>query len=86
MTTVKQESQKVHPFTMHVLDKTGDTRYPNADLKVLTTDEVREKFNEIVGGSKYLAYTVPTDGSTGEVIKTFKEDVSIVLTPQMQGG
>ena len=84
MTTVKQETREVHPFTMHVLDKTGDTRYPSGDT--ITTAEVKEKFDEIVGGLKYLAYTVPADGSTGEAIRKFNPDVSIVLTPQMQGG
>jgi hypothetical protein len=84
VTTVKQETREAHRFTLRVLDKTGDTQYPSTE--VFTTAEVKEKFDEIVKGQKYLAYTTPTDGSTGEAIREFNPDVDIVLTPQMQGG
>lgn len=85
MTTVKEETQEVR-FTLHILDKTGDTRLAWNPKNADEVAEVRAKFDEVVGDLKFLAYTVPADGSTGEAIRTFKEDVSIVLTPQMQGG
>lgn len=85
MTTVKQEAQQVL-HTLHVLDKTGDKRYAWNPASVEEVAEVREKFDEIVKGFKFLAFTVPTDGSMGTAIRDFDPDVSIVLTPQMQGG
>lgn len=95
MTTVKQEA-KVAPYTLRVLDKNGDTRYAYSPddtateapegAKLVTVDEAEAKFNEIVSGLKFLAFTVPADGATGEAIRTFNPEVDIVLTPQMQGG
>lgn len=84
MTTVKEETQQVHPFEMRVLDSNGDTRYPTDEI--LTTEQVKEKFDELVRGHKSLAYTVPADGSMGTAIREFDPEVSIVITPQMQGG
>lgn len=85
MTTVKEETQEVQ-YTLRILDKSGDTRLAWNPKNADEVAEVRAKFDEVVGDLKFLAYTVPADGSTGEAIRTFKEDVSIVLTPQMQGG
>jgi hypothetical protein len=85
VTTVKQETQEVR-HTLHILDKSGDTRLEWSPANPQEVAEVREKFDEIVKGLKYLAYTTPADGSQGEAIREFNPDVSIVLTPQMQGG
>lgn len=82
MTTVKEGTQ----YTLRVLDASGDTRYAWSPTDTASVDEVRTKFDEMVKGLKYLAYTVPDDGSTGSAIREFDPDVSIVLTPQMQGG
>ena len=99
MTTVKQEAPEAW-YTLRILNKSGDERYAwtlggTALLErpagiegavVVTEDEARSKFNEIVGGLKFLAYTVPTDGSTGEDTREFNPEVDTVVTPQMQGG
>jgi hypothetical protein len=84
VTTAKQETQVRH--TLRILDKSGDTRLSWDPTNATEVAEVREKFDEIVKGLKYLAYTVPTDGSQGEAIREFNPEVSTVLTPQMQGG
>lgn len=74
--------------TLRVLDKTGDTRY-EWDIETQEgVEKVREEFEKLVGAQKYLAYTQPADGSTGETIREFDPEVKgdIILTPQMQGG
>lgn len=85
MTTAVQETQGVR-HTLRILDKTGDTQLTWDPTNVEEVASVREKFNEIVKGLGFLAYTVPTDGSQGEVIREFDPEHSTVLTPQMQGG
>lgn len=87
MTTVKEETvQQVH--TLRILDSNGDTRIAWSPADAGTVAEVQEKFDEMVKGLRYLAYTKPTDGSTGEAIRTFDPEVEadIVVVPQMQGG
>lgn len=85
MTTATNEVQEVR-HTLHILDKTGDTRLTWNPTNAEEVAEVREKFDEIVKGLGFLAYTVPTDGSQGEVIREFDPEHNTVLTPQMQGG
>lgn len=84
MTTVKDNPEVRHE--LRILDKNGDTRLDWDPANPTEVAAVKEKFDEIVGGLKYLAYTVPTDGSTGTATRQFDPEVSIVLTPQMQGG
>lgn len=85
MTTATQETQEVR-HTLRILDKSGDTRLSWNPANPAEVAEVREKFDEITKGLGFLAYTVPTDGSQGEVIREFDPEHSTVLTPQMQGG
>lgn len=95
MTTVEQETQQV-VYELRVLNSNGDSRYAHSPgstatvapdgTELLPVAEVEAKFNEIVKGLKYLAYTVPADGSTGTAIRDFDPKVDIVAVPQMQGG
>jgi hypothetical protein len=95
VTTVKQEAG-VAPYTLRILSKDGDTRYAYSPddtateapegATLMTVAEVEAKFDEMVKELRFLAYTVPTDGSMGTATRKFDPEVSIVLTPQMQGG
>lgn len=85
MTTIASTKQEVR-HTLRILDRTGDTQLDWNPANPVEVEQVRAKFDEITKGLRYLAYTAPTDGTAGEVIREFKPDVSIILTPQMQGG
>lgn len=73
--------------TMHVLDRTGDTRTiwdPNVQ------DEVKAAKAQFDALKKkgYLAYRVnPDDGSKGQVMREFDPKAGkIIMQPQMVGG
>lgn len=72
--------------TLHVMDRTGDTRIEwdpkNKDevkMAKAAFDEAKKK--------KYLTYRVGADGSQGELIREFDPSAErIVCTPQTVGG
>lgn len=72
--------------TMKVLDRSGHKTLTWDPTDVGTQDEVRAKFEEMVQGQHFLAYTLDANKEKGEVIREFDPEADIVLAPQNQGG
>jgi hypothetical protein len=72
--------------TLHILDKTGDTRIewnPNNPVEV----EIARKAFDAAKDKKHLIYKMRADGSRGEQIRTFDPNAErIIATPQTVGG
>lgn len=72
--------------TLHILDGTGDTRteWSATDAETIAFAETQFAEKRAQG---YLAYSVPSDGSTGEVLHSFDPSAeAIVLSPPLVGG
>lgn len=72
--------------TMHVLDRTGDTRIewnPNVPAEV---EMARQAF-EAAQAKRYLTYRTTRSGARGEQIREFDPNAErIVCSPQTVGG
>ena len=91
---------KIH--VLRITDRTGDTALAFSPTDELTQAEVDAAFDGVVKatslaeaeaefdkmiGQRFLAYTVPADGSDGDVIRSFDPDAdTIVMTPPLVGG
>lgn len=85
MTTVTEETPKVR-HTLRILNSKGDERTEWSSGDTATIEKAEAKFDEIVKGLKFLAFTAPADGSMGTAIRDFDPEADIVVVPQMQGG
>lgn len=72
--------------TLHVMDRTGDTRI---EWNPSSSDEVamaRKAFDE-AKRKRYLTYKVGADGTRGELLREFDATAErIICTPQTVGG
>lgn len=72
--------------TMHILDKTGDTRI---EWNPTNKDEVKmaKAAFKTAQDKKMLIYKINRDGSRGELLRTFDPTAErIIATPQTVGG
>ena len=82
MTTAPED--RVH--VLKVTNRTGDTQTQWRVGDDLSTAEANRVFDEMVQAG-FLAYTVPDDGSAGDVLRTFDPQAdTIVITPPLVGG
>lgn len=72
---------------MAVMGQEGDTKVlwdPNNTDEV---DNARATFDRMVGGKKYLAFAVKSDGDKGNQLREFDPQAGkIILVPPMVGG
>lgn len=79
--------------TMHIMDRSGDTRIMWDPERPGEVEAAREQFNKLTrrrseGGQGYTAYKVnPEDASKGEVVREFDPHAGkLILAPAMAGG
>ena len=72
--------------TLEIMDRTGDTKLIWSADQQAEVDAAKTTFDSLKAKG-YVAYSVGTDGSTGEVIKSFDPNAErIIMRPAMQGG
>lgn len=72
--------------TLHVLDRTGDTRIEWDPSRPDEVAMARKAFDE-AKKKKYLTYKVGADGTRGELLREFDPRAErIIATPQTVGG
>lgn len=72
--------------TLHVMDRTGDTRIEWDPSRPDEVEMARKAF-KVAKDKKYLTYRVRHDGTAGELIREFDPTAErIIAAPQTVGG
>lgn len=72
--------------TLHILDRTGDTKVLWSVDNPDEVDAAKKTFDSLKKKG-YLAYSVKDDGTKGEVIRNFDKTAGrIIMAPQLVGG
>lgn len=72
--------------TLHVMDRTGDTKVIWSADNPDEVENARATFDRLKSKG-FLAYSVRSDGEKGEVMRKFdKRAERIVMSPQLVGG
>jgi len=80
------ETTELEPFTLCILDGTGDSRVQWNPDNPAEVAKAEARFNELTKAG-YLAYSVNKKGDRGEVMKTFNPKAErVILHSAMIGG
>lgn len=84
MTTTTTRTEAIH--TLHVMDRSGDTKVIWSAQNPDEVDNAKATFDRLKAKG-FLAYTVNSDGTKGQVIKKFDKTAErIIMSPQIVGG
>lgn len=81
------ESADTSTGELRVMNASGDSKHTWDRNNEAEVEAARALFDSLVGGSKYLAYSVTSGGAGGSVMRTFDPEAgAMILQPQLVGG